>query len=47
MPAGKINIAVKHYHRHFWCLRKDRPVSLVSAFGSPIQSSQGYVEQSL
>lgn len=49
MPTGKINTFANQTlpQALLVCLRKDRPVSLVSAFEQPIQSSQGYVEQSI
>ncbi|RLK64292.1 type I-E CRISPR-associated protein Cas7/Cse4/CasC [Atopobacter sp. AH10] len=49
LPTGKVNTFANQTipHSILISLRKDRPLSLVSAFEKPINSTNGYVEQSL
>lgn len=49
MPTGKANTFANQTlpQAILISLRKDRPVSLVSAFEKPVRSSEGYVDQSI
>lgn len=49
MPTGKANTFANQTlpQAILVSLRKDRPVSLVSAFEKPVRSSEGYLEQSI
>lgn len=49
MPTGKINTFANQTIPSLILisLREDRPVSLVSAFESPIRSEDGYVKKSI
>lgn len=49
MPTGKINTFANQTlpQALLICLRRDRPISLVSAYEQPIRSSEGYVTESV